>query len=555
MSRSAHVFICSIGAILTTTALCQAQSAPAENLALNKKACDFVTKADAESILGVAVEPREHDAFQCSFVSVGFTNKAPNNKQVRVKAWFWSSPQPKAFTEAKQGLAQFLRVGTATDIQGFADAALWFWTPGVPGGTLYAYKGGTVGVEITVSGLPEDVALRQAKVLASKPLGGTTPTGYAYLGTTKGDADANAKASSAAAAEAAALAKLLDQGKSFSQAPYITESQFMKVVKQVSLTFETDPSLEKFISSADQRKAIESELGRYGIAPNPNAPIRLVATVAHRGFVLTKSSTRAGTDTYPIHDIALTLKFVVKGGVWRNGKFYLMEAAPVSESYRIDVEEKSEFQKQVLGDDNAKTMRGAYYQIVIDALKDLASHTSAEKKPWFINSWTAQQKAAADAEFVKVMSAQSALNKKVLVGFDGMPRLDLQLTTNNDHDRTGGDRCAANRAALTELWKKSFQRVGFVEKREESTLELRHVYDCHFTYGLTPTHYFIIFDNILVFDDTAAFELNGRWVHRPAVLLMKYNTTRKIEQDFVPPMQDYLPPSVTDFLLDLVGNR
>src|SRR5262249_14408594 len=156
-------------------------------------------------------------------------------------------------------------------------------------------------------------------------------SGYVYLGTPKGDAAASAEASAAAAADATALTKLIGQGKSFSQAPYITESQFLKAVKQVSLTFETDPTLEKFISSADQRKAIETELGTYGIAVRPTAPVWLVATVAHHEFLLTKTSgggfVAATTENYPIHDIALTLKFVVRAGAWRNGKFYLVEAA------------------------------------------------------------------------------------------------------------------------------------------------------------------------------------------------------------------------------------
>jgi hypothetical protein len=275
--------------------------------------------------------------------------------------------------------------------------------------------------------------------------------------------------------------------------------------------------------------------------------------VAHHGFVVTKTygnAQAAPTDKVLIHDIALTLKFLVRAGAWRNGKFYLVEAAPVYTNYSIDLKEDNDAQKLVYGDDTLKSMRGAYYQIVLDAFKGIDSTTTGEKKPWFVNSWTASQKSAADAEFVKVMSPQSVVNKRLL-GLDGM-WLNFEPTTNNDPGRT--DSCAPNSAAWRDLWKRSLQRVGLVEK-PDSNVELRHVYNCQYTYGLTQTHYFRLFDSISVIENSVVFDLNGNWVRRPGLLLFSYNTGRKIEFNFVPPMQDYLPQHITDFLLDLVGNR
>jgi len=526
--------------ILATVTRGQSQTAPADNAALNKKACDFVTKAEAESILGVAVEPRTQNAYQCAFAGVGFTNRPPNNKQVSVKVSFWTSPQPKAFADVKQGLAQFANRGTATDIANFADAALWFWAPG-SGGTLYAYRSGTVGVEITVAGLAEDVALRQAKALASKPLGGTTPTGYAYLGTVKGDANAAATASAAAAADAAATARLIAQGTTYSQAPYVTDAQFTKSVKEVALEIHTEPEIGKYISEAEQRRAIETEFARYGIAVRPTAPIRLVATVSHEGFVMTK-----GGDKFPIHDLVFLATFKVKGWTWRDGTFHFVEAEPVYREVAIDAIEKSEFQKLVLGDDNLKRVRDAFLIIVAQAFKSIADGTSPESRPWPAAAWTPQQKAAADAQAARLAGAPPTVTEKRLVGMAAAPQLFLTPETNSDE-------CAPHMAAWNDLWKRSFQRMGFATGREDPAFGLEHVFSCFFNNGITYTHYYRIYDRIDLWDRAFAFQLNGSWVHIPATLLHSYRTNRVL--DITPVSQDYLPRSITDFLLDIAGNR
>jgi hypothetical protein len=40
-----------------------------------KKPCDVLTKADAESIMGQPAELRDHNPFQCGYVEIGWTNK------------------------------------------------------------------------------------------------------------------------------------------------------------------------------------------------------------------------------------------------------------------------------------------------------------------------------------------------------------------------------------------------------------------------------------------------------------------------------------------------
>jgi len=77
---------------------CHAQSNTPQNAALGKKACDYVTKADAESILGQPLTAAGDGVFECT-----------------------------------------------KDVPGFGDAAIWLSVGGTAG-TLLALKGGTVSV-------------------------------------------------------------------------------------------------------------------------------------------------------------------------------------------------------------------------------------------------------------------------------------------------------------------------------------------------------------------------------------------------------------------------
>jgi hypothetical protein len=296
--------------LIVLDASAYAQIKPTQNEALKKKACDYLTKAEAESISGVPMVPGADSPFSCSFRSVGFTNSPPNNKQVALSFWFWPSPDANDWAAAKKGIASYPVNSSVVvrDVLDFGDAAIWVSSPGL-NGTLTAFKGGTIQVQVTIGGgIPDDAKLQHAKAIAAKALGGTGGTGYAYLGTPKGNA-----------ADAAAMAKVMQQGKTYSQAPYITQSQFLKSVKEVSLNMESDPSLARYISAAEQRSDIVSELTKYGIAVRPNAPVSLLARVGHQvplTIVRTYSlgGVKQSEHRFPVHDISVALKFLVRAG-------------------------------------------------------------------------------------------------------------------------------------------------------------------------------------------------------------------------------------------------
>ena len=105
----------------------------------------------------------------------------------------------------------------------------------------------------------------------------------------------------------------------------------MDSVKEVSLDLQTVPTLEKYISVAEQRSSIGSALAGYGIAVRPGAPVTLQVNVVHNVNVLTvyeKDTDPANGEKHPIHEVEVALKFFVKAVAWRNGRFHVVAAAP-----------------------------------------------------------------------------------------------------------------------------------------------------------------------------------------------------------------------------------
>lgn len=149
--------------------------------AQGKKPCDFITKSDAESILGLTVQVRQDNAYQCQFVEPNFTGALPpRNKQVSLSVWYSATPNANDYAERRKNIADHKAPSDLVkDVPGFADAAIWKWTSGGVG-TLIAFKGGTIQTEVTISGIPEEAAFQNAKTLAAKPLTGSAKSGYAY---------------------------------------------------------------------------------------------------------------------------------------------------------------------------------------------------------------------------------------------------------------------------------------------------------------------------------------------------------------------------------------
>jgi hypothetical protein len=94
--------------------------------------------------------------------------------------WHFATPQRDDVRTTRANIADRQPTAVTRDLPGFADAALWSWMPGA--GRLSAFKGGTIGVDVMVSGIAEGAALQHAKVLAARALGGAAKAGFAYEG-------------------------------------------------------------------------------------------------------------------------------------------------------------------------------------------------------------------------------------------------------------------------------------------------------------------------------------------------------------------------------------
>ena len=154
---------------------------PPQNAALNQKPCNFLTKAEAESILGKSVVQRTDSDYECWFVQNAFAGGTrANNKQIDLSIWRSPAPKPDDVNSRRVGIAGNRGMAgiAVRDVADFADAALWSWTP--RWGRLNAFKGGTSEVEVTIGGIDEAAALQNAKKLAARALGGAGKTGYAY---------------------------------------------------------------------------------------------------------------------------------------------------------------------------------------------------------------------------------------------------------------------------------------------------------------------------------------------------------------------------------------
>jgi hypothetical protein len=552
--------------IVVASSVCLAQGKTSPNAERKRGSCDYFTQADAESILGTPVEAKGDDGYGCRFSQVGWQSQPPNNKSVRLNVWNWASPQANWYADTrKKRTATQVPGKVVKDVPDFADAAIWTWISGYS--VFDAFKGGTIWVSVDMAGIPEDAALHQAKALATKILGGTAGTGYVYAAP-KSEAPTVVETKPAPVAPAPTPAPVVTEpkpapppapavpipvgtGKSFSQSRYMSQGQFLKAVKEVSLTFEAAPSLEKYISAAEQRSTIESELAKYGITVRPNAPVSLLATVIHKVSVYTKTygqSASSGGEEYPIHGLTFGMKFFVRAAAMRNGKFHLVAAAPAYCNTFGTVTEGTDFQKAVHGDTTLKEIREEFRNDVVVCLQGIASNMRPEAKPWSVMSWPEKDKASADAEFTKVMGGQAAMDKRQLDGLETAPELFLEPTRN-------GDFCTAPDPSWRDLWTKAFQRVGLTDTRGEPTLLLSHEYDCYFTYGFTAHHYFRVFDIISLVERNLVFELNGEVVRKAGELLSAHHHTYMLEKDMESPTQNYFPRGITDFLVDLAfGN-
>lgn len=173
--------------------LCVFSGLPA--YAQNKTACELLSRADAEAILGVTLLPPKPSApfrslldpdftsgtpeQRCEFTNFRFSYATPNQpkppKVVNVSLEVRYSPTPNAHAvEEARRQVDTRTYDHPTDLPGLGDAAFWIGPPNNV--TLFVFLGGTTRLMIGRS----EIGMEQEKALAAKALAALGKTTFTY---------------------------------------------------------------------------------------------------------------------------------------------------------------------------------------------------------------------------------------------------------------------------------------------------------------------------------------------------------------------------------------
>jgi TPR repeat protein len=163
--------------------------------AQNKAACELLSKADAEAILGVTLEaPKPSAPFRslldpdftkgtpeqgCEFTNFTFNYATPNRPKppkvvnVRLEVRYSSTPNAHAVDETRKQV-DTRTYDHPTDLPGLGDAAFWIGPPNNV--TLFVFLGSTTRLMIG----PSEIGLEQERALAAKALAALGKTTFTY---------------------------------------------------------------------------------------------------------------------------------------------------------------------------------------------------------------------------------------------------------------------------------------------------------------------------------------------------------------------------------------
>lgn len=522
-----------------------------------KKPCEVLTKAEAEAVMGKTADLRGNNPFDCWYVETGWTNKPPKNKQVRITAHTNPAPQANELADTWKNMADNpMPTRTSRNVPNFVDGAIWNWYQG-HGGELFAYKAGMISVSVIVSGLAEEAALEHAKRLAANMLGGSQGTGYVY-NTPKimprMDKPAVASADAMPPEKTAPVAAL-QGGKTFSEAVYITASQFLQEVKEVSLTVVSSSTLGKYISDAEIRHYVVDLLNFYHIAVTPNAPVALQVSVDELLSDFTRTDTYrdgfvpGGTynteEGFHAHTLTVSVEFFVRAAAWRNGKLHPVIAAPVNTIYFNSVNEDRALRKQVMGDETRADLQSAITGLLTSSFKDIAAGRTIDETPWPVSNWSEKDKAAANAAFAKAMNVSSP-EKRPTEGLDSTPKIELNPQLDEE--------CGKADPSWRDFWSAEFVRQGWVKPEQGVTLE--HFLNCQWVQYLGMDGYYHLVDTIVLYEPNVVFELNGKFFRKRSVLFSTHRMITTMGDRLAEAQQGFIPRSIMQFSTDLtLGKR
>jgi TPR repeat protein len=182
-----------LAAYLVLFGLCMLSGLPA--YAQHKTACELLSKADAEAILGMTLlPPKPIEPFRslldpdftsgtpdqaCRFTNFEFTYDAPNRPKPAKVVTFTLEVRYSVTPDAHAVEAAHKQVDTRTydhptDLPGLGDAAFWIGAPNNV--TVFVFLGGTARLMIG----PSEIGLEAEKALAVKALAALGKSSFAY---------------------------------------------------------------------------------------------------------------------------------------------------------------------------------------------------------------------------------------------------------------------------------------------------------------------------------------------------------------------------------------
>jgi len=480
-----------------------------------KTACDLIPIADIEAVVGrkIYLRPtRPQLPDNCNYSTADPFDNRPTQPVINIFVKFHheNTPDPEAYDNAARVLRQQRGV-TVDPMQGLGDAAFGFGNE--LAGDVYVFRGGVDTLEI--SGTMPVERLKPLALKALDGLGGPARTGYAYGGTRPG---------APPAATVTAAAATVVGGGSFSQAVYITQSEFLKEVKDVSLEIHNDV---KAVPDTNVRGYLTRAFAARGITVRAGAPVTVIA-----GFQELPPTPGASSQ---IHNILATLEFYTRVVVMRSGKAHLVMAAPARSFTTHEYTEAGGAYKFVFGDTTFRDFNALLTAEIEINLDDIDANNVIDDVPWAVKTWSAAQTSAADSDFLRLMNS-GRVEEDVTEGIDTAPRLELVQPTADDPQQA----CPAP-ANWRVLWNDIFRSTGWTASQRQADLTVRHTFYC--VWELSGP----VADDIALRESNAVFVLNGRVFRKPVTLLTLQNLSRLGRADGAPEIAMYMQARVAEF--------
>jgi hypothetical protein len=503
--------------------------------AQNKVACDLIPLADISAAFGqeMFLRPRRGVGPEfCNYMNVGpFDRPKPGQPSVSLNISFLhdAAPDPDAVVDAARVLKQQRQIDTTT-VTGIGDAAFWFGND--MSGELHVFRGGSE--TLTLSG---QLPLEKMKALAMKAFGGSGQTGFAYGG-------------KPATFDVAYVATALVGGNSFAQAVYITQSEFLKQLNEVSLNITAESPL-KSISPTDQRGLVTKALAAHGITVRGGAAVVAQATLDQHDSVGTVTKTyRSGNQTvekFYIHNIFVSLDFYTRAVVMRGGQAHIVTAALARAFSARQYVEDNEIRKTLFGDETISDMKDLVSYLLDEDLEQIAHNHAADGTPWYPSTWTAAQKASADAEFLRLMSSVPSETS----GIAGIatPQVETIQAATDDPDEA----CPEPKS-WRQNWTLEIQRKRW-PAQTPSPFTVRHAFRCrHVPVFRFAGGYYRLVDDVSLREANAVFVVNGRVFRKPATLVSAHRMLTDQGENLDSAVQLFVPQSVLQFSGLIEGN-